>query len=113
MFRDNRNKSTFNLKNGYDKILNGNLIDPKNNNIAFDYLKKLDEILIESKKIISEKILFLKNMNINNNLKCVSLLRYLLESKCIKIKLQIFKDLFDISISSISQTCKIYKDNYL
>jgi len=58
MFRDNRYKSTFNQKNGYDKILNRNLIDPNNNNIAFDYLKKLDEILIESKKIIFEKIFF-------------------------------------------------------
>jgi len=80
---------------------------------SFDYIAKLEEISIESKRIINEKLLFLRNLNLNKNIICISLLRYLLEFYGIKIKLEIFRNLFNISKSSISKACKIFKENNL
>lgn len=82
-------------------------------NKSFDFLQILEEIMQRGKKFISQNYLFFRNLNISNELKIISLIRFLLEENSIKIKLEIFKSLFDISTSGISKTCKIYKHKFL
>ena len=99
-----RNDSRKN-NNNFNFLNNFNILQNK----SFDYLKVFDEVLIQAKIIFTENILFFINLNLNKEIKCLSLLRFLLELKGLKVKLQNFSDLFGISISSISKTCKIYK----
>ncbi len=116
--------SMFNIKNNFQSLYNHDKMKqinenkerinlPQNPEMSFDYIQKLDEILIHSKSIIDKKYSFLRDTNYSKNNLCISLLRYLLEHYGLKIKLQIFKDLFDINISSISKTCKFFKESNL
>lgn len=113
IFYRKNNPQTLHKKDNDEAMLKEGLINTKNSEMSFDYLKKFDEILTQSKSIIDKKYSLLKDLNVNKNQFCISILRYLLEHHGLKIKLKIFKDLFDINISSISKTCKLFKENNL
>lgn len=94
-------------------LLNKKAFNINEQGMSFDYFEKIDQILNISKNIIDNKYLILRNFRINRNHLCISLIRYLLEKFGLKIKLDIFKKLFDINTSSISKTCKLFKEKNL
>lgn len=109
------NKIDFVFDNYFNKNKKENFSEIKNLNkncgSLFDNQIKLNEVLLQGKEIVKGKLekdnfLFDK---FSDNLFSICLLRYLLEINGLKVKLEIFRDLFNTSISTISKSCKIFK----
>ena len=121
------NKSTpniFKIKSNNENLLNAlvdkiasncltktTCIEMENSNIFYGLYsieKCFDEIKQETKGIVSKKAFFnFFNGKIYIETLSAALVKYLMDKKGVKIKLQIFKDYFNISSSNISKTMKM------